>query len=199
MRGYCHSLQSFIHHGYRWFVVFGLVALTACAPSTMSDRPAGGRDILIVTGEGFVPHYRDARDPVKIEKLWKTVAERYAQALAIELRKGGHRARVHVNLDKGKKASEIVPYLLVGRNHDALIQVRISHVKNTAENTVYLISTWLALRYERLPDGRRSAITGNEIERKEPMLRTDGPDRRSDSISVMAREFVELLRGKDAI
>ncbi len=191
------SLPSFFYRPRRWFAVLGLVALSSCAPSTVSERPAGARDILVVTGEGFVPVYRG--DP-RAENLWKTVAERYAHALAAEFRTAGHRARVYINPEKGKGAREVVPQLLAGHTHDALVQVRIRHVKNSTENTVYLIPTWLTLRYERRPDGGRTAITENEIERAESMLRTDGrKDRRSDSFPVMAREFIDDLRRRGAM
>lgn len=180
----------------RLLVVLGVAALAACATQPVSDPAAAKRDILIITGDGHIPTY--PQDP-RAENLWKTVAGKYANALATELRNAGHPVRVYINHEKGKGVKDTVPYLLAQRAHNAVIQVRVRHVKNSGENTVYLHPSYFSLRYVQNPDGRRSAVPENEIDRPEPMLSASGRDKRNVSLQVMAREFVAYLHSKGAL
>lgn len=166
-----------------------LVTLSAC---TTLDRKVDNPDrsrlgVLVISGEGLIPQYDDLR----AENTWFIYSSKFAEALYSEIEKRGTKAQVYTNTDRTANPRSYVPELFSHQKRDGLIQVTITHIKNSSENTVYLSASYHALQWRHETKGD-SFIAGSGPIAKFKVL-GDGSDGRNTSLTVFAREFVETL------
>lgn len=138
--------------------IMAAVLLTACAAPTVVETKLAqvpARTVLVLTGAGMVPYSND--DP-RYESMWLQTATTYAQAMQKHIDSSGRRAQLHVKNERGANSADYAAQLLAGARQDAVLQVTITHVKSSAENTIYLSAEFFPLEYRRLSNGQNRAI-----------------------------------------
>lgn len=152
-------------------LVASFIALAGCATSSENsvNPNKNKRGILIVAGEGFNPSYAEAHDQ-KVKATWLETAKKLAGYIETEIDMEHHTESDHaVNLDAGVDANTFIAQQFAQKRVDGLIQVRISHIKNAAENTIYLLLAYNAVQYGSNALGD-TMIIGPGIEEKYTLL-----------------------------
>ena len=176
-------------------LVLFCVSVTACAPKVVETR-AGRKpaeDVLILTGAGMVSMRRG--DP-KYEQTWLNVVGVYSRALKEKMQEAGVNAELHIKKERAEDPEAVLARLVAAEPKDALVQVTVTHVHNSNENTVYLEAEFMPLVFERLENGQRRVVPQSGPQKRYPLMSTTGKDMRDTSLSGLAAEFVKELRAQ---
>jgi hypothetical protein len=172
--------------------IIALVVLLFLAGCTTLDRKTGNPEkskmgVLVIAGEGLNSKY----DDLKISNTWFVVSQTFAEALHSEIEKRGTAAQFYLNRDRSVDTRTYVAELFANKKRDGLVQVTITHIKNEAENSVYLSAIYNPLKWRKDAKGD-SFIAGVGPVAKYKIL-GDGPDGRYTPLTVFAKDFVETL------
>ncbi|MBI3545133.1 MAG: hypothetical protein HY081_00855 [Gammaproteobacteria bacterium] len=170
--------------------------ITACASTTVTETTPPQlpvENVLIVTGAGMVP---SAKNDPRYESMWLQTANTFAKGLRDAIEHSGKKAQLNIRPDQSSGLAEYVATLLATGKQDALLQVTVSHVKNSSENTIYLEASFMPLGAKRYSDGRRQATTHAGPTKRYALLSTTGKDMREASLSELAEKFVKELRAQ---
>lgn len=176
------------------FLVGALFALTvALAPASGHDAVAEkvmhGQAMLIIAGEGLIPMYDDTR----VAATWLSLATAFAHALRAELTSRGISAWLYLNAERSAKPIAYLPQLLAARASDALIQVRIDHIKNASENTVHLEANAMKLCRISGSSEYQRIITRPGTIKRYVILSKNGEDHWDTPVTILARDFTNAL------
>lgn len=175
--------------------VMSVALMTACASGFVETFPPNlpAKSVVIVTGVGMVP---SAQNDPRYESMWLGAAKSYAEALRADIAKTGKKAQLDIKSDRSVKGTDYIAKLLATEKRDALVQVVVTHVRNSTENTVYLEASFLPLVYTRDVNGRLAATAQEGPIKRYPLFSMTGKDMRDASLSGLAVDFNKELRGK---
>lgn len=188
-----------IHHPLRFLsVLMTALLLSACSPQVVKTEgpndPASS--VVIITGAGMVP--RSTQDP-RYEDTWLKTADSYSAALEAALKKAGVAAQLHTKQDRSETPEQTLARLVSEASKDAIIQVSITHVRNSEENTVYLDAEFMPLVYEYLSDSSRRVVPQVGPRKHYPLMSFTKKDMRDVSLSGLAKAFVKELQTQGKI
>jgi hypothetical protein len=143
--------------------------------------------VLVIAGEGLNSRYDDLR----ASSAMFMVSQKFAEAIHSEIQKRGTKAQLYLNRDRNGATTTYVSKLLASKEHDGLVQVTVSHIKNGTENTIYLTANYSPLQWRRDATSER-IVTGTGPVKKWNVLSV-GSDLRYTPYAVFAQEFVETL------
>lgn len=172
--------------------------LAACSPQLVrTEGPVDpANSVLIITGAGMVP--RSAKDP-RYEETWLNTTASYSSALKEALDKAGVAAQLYMKKDRIESPEQTLARLVAKEPKDAIIQVSITHVRNSDENTVYLDAEFMPLVYESLSDGTRRVVPQSGPRKHYPLMSMTKKDMRDTSLSGLAKTFVQELQAEGKI
>lgn len=174
-------------------LMLAMTLLTACGPAIVkTEQPTQpANDILVLTGAGMVAS--SSNDP-RYEETWLKVVKRYSQSLHTAMAGAGLNAQLHIKENGAESPKAVLGRLVAESKKDGLIQVTVTHIRNSEENTVYLNAEFLPLAYEHLSDGTQRVVPQPGTVKHYPLASTTKKDLRDASISGLAEMFVQELR-----
>lgn len=150
-----------------------IVSGCSTVPEKAANADKNKLGVLIVAGEGYNPNYPDATDQ-KAKAIWLETSKKLAEYLQTEIEKEQHTAvDQFVNTNPVLENGPFVAQLLANKKRDGLIQVRIRHIKNSTENSIYLVLSYSPLQYGKNDQGGETVMIGKGIEEKYTLLGTN--------------------------
>lgn len=159
-----------IENPYKILLLTLVLLITGC--STVSEKAANPDKnklgVLIVAGEGLNVKYSDVKD-VKANSTWFITSQKVAESLHSGLEKENTKAQLYVNTNSNIDSRSLIGQLIAQDKRDGLIQVMIRHIKDTSENTVYLVLAYNTLKYGKNENGETLTF-GNGVEERYVLL-----------------------------
>lgn len=127
--------------------------------------------VLIIAGEGLNPKYDavDAITDIKVKSVLFDTSQKIAESLYLEIEKRGTKAQLLINSNPSIDTRTSLARSMAENKRDGLIQVMIKHLKNTSENTVYLVLSYNTLQFNKAVKGETLNV-GNGLEEKYILL-----------------------------
>lgn len=183
-------------------LVFVISALTlagcAAVPEHVANPDKNKLGILIFAGEGFNPTYDDPQDQ-KVKATWLEASKKLAEYLETEIEQEHHTdAEQAVNLNARIDSNTFIAQQFAQKRVDGLIQVRISHIKNTSENTIYLKLAYNAVQYGKNQQGGDTMIIGKGVEEKYTLVGVNFEGSKTP-LNYFTHDFIRKLSQKGFI
>lgn len=180
--------------------VISALALVGCAsiPEHEANPDKNKLGILIMAGEGFNPTYDDPRDQ-KVRTTCLEASKKLAEYLETEIEQEHHTdAEQAVNLNSRIDSNTFIAQQFAQKRVDGLIQVRISHIKNTSENTIYLKLAYNAVQYGKNEQGGDTMVIGKGIEEKYTLVGVNFEGSKTP-LNYFTHDFIRKLSQKGFI
>lgn len=181
-------------------VVVSVLTLVGCSslPEHVANPDKNKLGILIMAGEGFNPTYDDPKDQ-KVRATWLETSKKLAEYLETEIEQEHHTdAEQAINLNSRIDSNTFIAQQFAQKRVDGLIQVRISHIKNTSENTIYLKLAYNAVQYGKNPQGGDTMIIGKGIEEKYTLVGVNFEGSKTP-LNYFTHDFIRKLSQKGFI
>lgn len=181
-------------------VVISVLTLVGCSsvPEHVANPDKNKLGILIMAGEGFNPTYDDPKDQ-KVRATWLEASKKLAEYLETEIEQEHHTdAEQAINLNSRIDSNTFIAQQFAQKRVDGLIQVRISHIKNTSENTIYLKLAYNAVQYGKNPQGGDTMIIGKGIEEKYTLVGVNFEGSKTP-LNYFTHDFIRKLSQKGFI
>lgn len=171
-----------------------LVITALLVGCTIVDQRAENPDrsklgVLVIAGEGLNPRYEDLR----ANSATFMTSQKFAEAIYSEIKKRGADAQLYLNRDRNIATTAYVSQLLASKKRDGLVQITVSHIKNSSENTVSLTATYTPLHWRRDATGEHVVTATGPVSKWNLLSAGIGFDNRYTPFAVLAQEFVETL------
>ncbi|AKR42223.1 hypothetical protein [Methylophilus sp. TWE2] len=180
--------------------VISALALVGCSslPESLANSDKNKLGILIMAGEGFNPIYDDPKDQ-KVRATWLDTSKKLAEYLETEIEQEHHTdAEAAVNLNSTIDSNTFIAQQFAQKRVDGLIQVRISHIKNASENTIYLKLAYNAVHYGKNQQGGDTMIIGKGIEEKYTLVGVNFEGSKTP-LNYFTHDFIRKLSQKGFI
>lgn len=170
--------------------------MAGCASTTTVENTDVPTRILIINGEGLNTVYPDNPNA---SNFLAAVGQKYAEHLAVELRKMGANPQIYTKTDKTIGVKQVVSKQLSRTEQDGLIQISVIHVKNAQENAINLNANYLVISSKPNGDGKNTVSFQAGAEKQFSILDQKTGAFNPTPVSEMAREFAQLLKNKSLI